>query len=135
MGIIKTIVGIPILVFIFFLWGGEDGFGFLFLTIICTLGISLVVYLPVCYILGSLAFFMFGYGKNKFTEKNTNTINKEAYNWSYREMINNQNLAIINYIKQAIEYGLSNEQIKQRLKEKGWSDIVINKAFEDYLKR
>jgi len=111
-----------IIIFIFAALGGGDGLSFLALTIICTAGISLLIYIPLSWLLGTIVItayrILFKKYINKFDE------GEEA-------KIDNNNKAIIDYILQARGVGFSDDKIKQTLiLEGGWSKEEVEKAFK-----
>lgn len=101
----KTGVGFLILavVFLFF-----NGLQFFILSIVCTLGISLVVWIPLAFFIGTVVFMLFG-GIEK------GSISKEQQ-------------ALRDYVNRAKNSGLSSEEIKKALKDKGWSEEEITAA-------
>lgn len=98
----KTGVGFLILVvaFLFF-----KGLQFFILSIICTLGISLVVWIPLAFFIGTLVCMLLGIEKK-------GPVSKEQQ-------------ALRDYVSRAKNSGLSSEEIKKALKDKGWSEDEI----------
>jgi hypothetical protein len=94
---------ILIVVFSFF-----KGLPFFILSIVCTLGISLVVWVPLAFFIGTLACKLFGIEKK-------GPVSKEQQ-------------ALRDYVSRAKNSGLSSEEIKKALKDKGWSEDEIAAA-------
>ncbi len=118
--VLKTLVGFGvILLFCLF----TKSIAFFTVSIICTLGIALIVWIPLAYLIGSVVFYLlrlFGVVKAKSVFQA-----KEGY-------ISKEQIAIEDYIKGARSSCLSDEQITSALKEKGWQDDEIKKAFSKY---
>lgn len=81
------------------------GLQFFILSIVCTLGISLVVWVPLAFFIGTLVCMLFGIEKN-------GSVSKEQQ-------------ALRDYVIRAKNSGLSSEEIKKALKDKGWSEDEI----------
>lgn len=103
--ILKTGVGFLVLVLILLLF---NGLPFFILSIVCTIGISLVVWIPLAFFIGTLVFMLPGI-------KEKNPISREQQ-------------ALRDYVSRAKNSGLSSEEIKKALKDKGWSEDEITAA-------
>lgn len=101
----KTGIGFLILVAVFLFFNGLQ---FFILSIVCTLGISLVVWIPLAFFIGTLVCMLFGIEKK-------GSVSKEQQ-------------ALRDYVSRAKNIGLSSEEIKKALKEKGWSEDEITAA-------
>jgi len=101
----KTAIGFLILVAIFLLF---KGLPFFILSIVCTLGISLVVWIPLAFFIGTWVCMLLGIEKK-------GSVSKEQQ-------------ALRDYVSRAKNSGLSSEEIKKALKDKGWSEDEITAA-------
>ncbi len=101
----KTGIGFLILIVVFLFF---KGLPFFLLTIVCTLGISLVVWIPLAFFIGTLVCMLFGIEKK-------GAVSKEQQ-------------ALKDYVSRAKNSGLSSEEIKKALKDKGWSEDEITAA-------
>jgi hypothetical protein len=102
----KTVVGFLVLFVGLYIY---NGFLFFFFSIICTLGISLVVWVPLAFFIGSLVLPFF----DSVEEKSP---------------ISREQRALRDYISRAKNYGLNSEEIKKALQDKGWSEDEIAAA-------
>lgn len=103
--ILATIVGFLILLAAFYICGGLQ---FFIMSIVCTAGVSLVVWIPCAFVIGVLIFVWLG------IEEKT-PLSKEQR-------------ALRDYVSRAKNSGLSSEEIKKALKDKGWSEDEITAA-------
>ncbi|MBT7552883.1 hypothetical protein HN670_00260 [bacterium] len=103
---------------IFLLALAFDATDFLIMSIICTMGITLVVYIPLAKILGGMAWWL---------------INKMIKNGQGPEPIKiiNAQKALVDYISHAREKGMNDLEIRNTLKyQGGWQDDDIKAGFE-----
>jgi len=139
--IINFFVGLLTLVVVVFFYGvftSLDGFGavsgllgFAAISIICTAGITLVIWLPALWLLGTVVMKIFGlfFGR-KSQQLPTNTSSQPIGNGSLTPSSNNE-LAIIGYIVSSRNSGVANDTvIRSNLKSGGWSDVDIDNAFK-----
>ncbi len=122
--IIRCMVGLFIIAVVIALLG-QGAVMFFFMSIICTLGISLIIWLPLAYILGAAVLWLLGMRitvdrvpGQKGGER------KEAPREPTREM-----QAIIKFIKQARDQGMASEKITLFLRDQGWTEKDITEAF------
>lgn len=117
--------GLPIVLLVLtIVTGGAvgDAFGFFVLSIICTAGMSLVIWLPLLYLAGWATLeigtaIMKGLG-GKVAEKPV----------SKRPLLSRDEVALTRYIRQAEARGMSRDEITLGLRRSGWSDEMIQKA-------
>lgn len=101
--------------------------GFIIISIICTGGIALTVWVPVFLGLGILFKFILKICFDKtYANNKKDFINNELENIRS----SNEELAIIGYIVSSRGSGMMDDMIKLKLKENGgWSDEEIERAF------
>ena len=106
-----------IIVLFFLIMSPSGGLAFLAASIICTAGISLVVYVPTAYVLGHLFFKLW----DRYV--------KQEYGIKFVDVDNNQK-ALHDYINKAREAGMIDSSIKDTLRSQGgWSDDEIDDAY------
>jgi hypothetical protein len=112
----------------------STAFAILAFSIICTAGISLIIWIPVWYILGYLAFAVLRFILSFFGVDLAESLglhkkkNKPAPQAEQPTLSRDQQ-ALLNYIKKAQAKGLSNAQISSNLQNNGWSRDSITWAF------
>jgi hypothetical protein len=102
------------------------------LSIICTLGISLILWLPVWYVMGYVIMLiprrlLEARGidiRDRLAPKKGGPAGEEQPGLSRDQQ------ALIDYIKKAQTKGLSNDQISQNLGKNGWTTASITAAFQ-----
>ena len=99
-----------------------DALGFFFLSIICTLGISLVIWLPAFYFAG---WATLGIGK-AITKRLGGKVAETPL--SKRAVLSGEEVALTRYIRQVEARGMSHDEITRRLRRGGWSDEMIQKV-------
>jgi hypothetical protein len=116
-------------------------------SIICTLGISLLIWIPLCWCIGWIVFEIcsLAFGKERMrrafgmatsdasqSEANSYFSNLEPSPEPNPELLspvlNRQRIILVDYIGKAKRQGLSDTQISSRLKAQGWDDIEIQQA-------
>ena len=100
---------------------------FALISIVCTYGFGLVVWIPALYILGAIVTSMFSilFGLQVPTPSDVENTHNIAPTSSKNE------LAIIGYINDSRSSGTINDAtIKSNLKTGGWSDVEIENAFK-----
>lgn len=105
-----------------------DTFFMMALSIICTLGISLIIWLPVWYALGYVVVMLFRLVVKSPAETEAKTA-AEAAQPADRPSLTNDQQAILDYIDKATAKGLNRAQIAQNLEKNGWTSQSINWAF------
>ncbi|MEI6587360.1 MAG: hypothetical protein WCO05_00240 [Candidatus Moraniibacteriota bacterium] len=100
-----------------FILGGAEAIQALVTTIICTLGITLIAYIPIAYLIGL------------GIEKIFYSITGRQSSIEMTSELNSADQAVVNYITDARNAGMSNEIIRSNLKENGWATEAIDKAF------
>ncbi|MEM8640829.1 MAG: hypothetical protein AAGG51_18730 [Cyanobacteria bacterium P01_G01_bin.54] len=97
-------------------------------SIVCTLGISLLIWIPLCWLAGMLVLGIFAgtvklIGLNAAQRSAEKVLQPAITN---RATIQQQSLA--NYIRKAQAKGFSESQIQSRLRQEGWSAEEIEGA-------
>ncbi|MCW6037032.1 hypothetical protein K4A83_12250 [Spirulina subsalsa FACHB-351] len=103
-----------------FVGGVNNAVVVIFFSVICTFGISLALWLPVCFAVGLICLMV---------------VESVSSQWSRtREEVaagpTPQQKALRNYIRQARHKGLSESQIDRRLGAKGWTEEEIEMGRE-----
>ena len=99
------------------------------LSIICTAGVSLIIWLPLGYLVGAITFAV-----TRFFLKITGiqTGSKKAADEQPAEQkqpaLNRDQMALVNYIQKARKKGLTDTQIAQNLLNNGWTNASITAA-------
>ena len=122
----------------------NDVFTLMALSIICTAGISLIIWVPIWYGLGYLVVMlanmilkaagvdvaaMFGKKPNTATNALQTTPDSLDQNAIDTSNLTKDQVALINYIRKAQQKGLSNDTITQNLGKNGWNTDSISQAF------
>jgi len=142
--IASIFIGVPTLIIIVFFYGGftsSGGFdgagavsGFLFfaaISIICTAGISLVIWLPLLWLLGETVLKIIGLFFRKKPKQLSESITGQSVGKSLSTPSSNNELAIIGYIVSSRNTGtMTDVAIKLNLKSGGWNDKDIEEAFK-----
>jgi len=121
----RFLMGAAVIVFCFIITGN---FAILFLTIICTGGISLLAYIPLAYAIGTVLDKLIFKGKLKKSEIDQTEKIIEKNNTT-THLTNNQ-VALVNYIREARASGMGDGQIAGVLKDNGWLDEDIKNSFK-----
>ena len=111
-GIIITFLGLSI-----FLGDIGGAISLIVLSVVCTAGISLIIWIPLCWAIGWIILQILKLA-GVFSPA-TNPVNTR---------IESHTMALINYIKQAKNHGLSDTQIATRLRTQGWTNEDIETA-------
>jgi|GEM_PF-1426396 len=143
LGCALTPITIPIgmvisyLVMSIVMWDFGAAFGIIALSIICTLGISLILWIPLWYGVGygvliALRFLLPLFGMDisgLFERKKAKSASGDKSNPAQPALSRDQQ-ALLNYIKKARTKGLNDEQISRNLKINGWKANSISAAFQ-----
>lgn len=114
----------------------SDAFVLIAASVICTLGISLTIWLPACYLAGYLLILAFRLVSKLFGQPSNETPGNSLQALSHKldavlaqepELSNDQK-ALVDYIQKATAKGLSQEQIRHNLNNNGWATDSINWA-------
>jgi hypothetical protein len=139
--LINFFLGIFVMVIIVFFYGlftSFDGlgavssfFGFAVISIICTAGVTLAIWIPALLLLGTIAnkifSFFFNQRRHQLLEK---SMDKTVENATNINNFSNNEAAIIKYIIDSRQTNImSDEVIRSNLKNSGWSDDEIGGAF------
>lgn len=125
----KVVIGFSIIFFLISLTavisggGLNDGISMAFmifaLSVICTYGISLVLWIPLCYGTGSLAVSIYeSLSKSRKTDGE-----------GPKSPLTNDQKALTGYIHQSRNKGVSDDSIFSMLKNNGWAENAIRDAF------
>ena len=103
--------------------------GLILLSIVCTAGISLVVWIPLLWLIGSV---VLGVIKSGWSPPSQPGKKEEIVSEQTGPFLR-EHLAIERYIDRAQFYGLTREKILSELKNGGWSDVEIQAAYGKYV--
>ena len=109
-------LGVYLLVSLFF-----NGWPFLLYSVICTFGISLVVWLPAFWLIGFICTSIY---KLFTSPEMTGNENKATSNFNKNQIVST------NYIQKERAAGVSDQQISLAFKNVGWTDSDIQAAFK-----
>ena len=96
------------------------------LSLVCTLGISLIIWLPLGYGVGWIVYKIAGWDR-VFHKKQADTQKPEP---QIEGSPTRDQQALLNYIKKARSKGLNDDQISQKLTTNGWPTDSITAAFQ-----
>jgi hypothetical protein len=120
-----------------FMGSFNDAFSLTALSIVCTAGIGLILWLPIWYwvgyaVVGPLRFTLSAAGINIPGLKKREPAPQDQSTKSApgRPTLTRDQLALINYIKKAQTKGLTKEQIYTKLQSNGWTAGSIVQAFQ-----
>jgi len=117
----KIIVGLITSVVILTIFFGFNGIFIFILSLICTAGMSLLFWIPVWLLVGSVVFYFI------------DIISKSFYKDEKTKVENENNppgiLAIKQYIIDAKKFGMQDQLIKETLVKKGWENENIERAY------
>ena len=98
-------------------------------SIICTLGFSLVFWIPLFWIIGYFVLEVSGLFNRLFGTRGDSGARGTGGLQAIRSA-QTDTQAIVRYINQSRGYGVSDQQIATRLRSKGWLDSEIDHAFQ-----
>jgi hypothetical protein len=105
--------------------------GIVLASIICTLGITLVVYIPVICLIGFAARKLWKASMQSMGVKSKEVPPSTEAVVNTQPVLTNSDIAIRNYIRESKTAGaLNNDQIKQNLLMAGWAESQIDEAFK-----
>ena len=119
----KTLVGWVAIILFMALWPHNMGLIFLGVSIICTFGVTLLLWFPFAFFIGSLLFKLY-----YFIVKRPEPENIIVKNGQSQALTNNQ-LALFDYIRAARLNHLADDLIIKQLKASGWTEKDIDDAF------
>jgi len=96
------------------------GVAFLFVSVVCTAGVALIVWLPAFWLVGFVILSLF----DLFTAVSTSDERQEAKPLDKKQMV------FIQYIQKERAAGVSDQQISLAFKQVGWTDSDIQAAFK-----
>ena len=103
-----------------FVGGVENAWAVLVVSVVCTAGIGLVFWIPLCWLVGSGTLALIGIfvkkpdGKEEATRKHTQFRRHEV--------------ALADFFRRAKDRGMSDDKIVADLRRNGWSDSQVQKA-------
>ena len=117
----RILVGIPVtfLGLIIVAGGWENARMVLLLSVVCTYGIGLIVWIGLCWVVGAVTLAIIGI----FVKKPDG---KEGAKGTRLDL---DQTAMTEYMKKAHARGMSRDEISDRLHQQGWSFDVIKSAF------
>lgn len=118
-----------------FMGGPEDVMQVLAIAVICTAGVSLLVIIPVCFVVGNITLAVIGWIR-KFHEAEVERSKNKVQNKEKKKQINiwskeisTGDLSLITaYVAKARGLGYADDKIKEALREAGWKDEEIAKG-------
>ena len=121
------VIGAPVtfLGLILFTGSVENAWMLLMFSVICTLGIGLLVWLPLCWAVGAAILAFVGPFIN-IPDRNAK-VEKEDTGSPLRPQ-GTIEITLTMYIKKAVARGMSDDEIGRRLRRNGWTDAEIQKA-------
>jgi len=127
-------VGFPVsLPILCILAGGvENGFVFLFLSIVCTAGIGLVVWLPVWWIVGWATLALLAWGRSTLGDKPIGELPSVS---SQEDLSFLEDQALTAYIRQAMAAGMDADEMTRRMLQNGWQKAEIKVASQSVILR
>ena len=128
-------VALSFIILTIFTFDISAAFAILALSIICTAGISLIIWIPVWYILGYLAFaalrFVLSlFGVDLAASMGLNKKKNNPHPKKEQPALTRDQQALLSYIKKAQAKGLSNAEISSSLQKNGWSSDSITWVFK-----
>ena len=99
------------------------------ISVICTLGLSLFIWIPLFWMVGFLALEIFGLLNRSLNHRGDagegGTSDRQAV-----FAVSTDIQAMVSYINQSRVHGATDQQIATRLRAKGWTEGEINHAFQ-----
>lgn len=95
--------------------------GILIASIICTLGISLLMWIPIWWLLGAIVLDCIDWAGSIGSTPNTQRLGPQP--------ATRDEIALTGYIRRSRRAGVSDAQITHRLREQGWTQAEITAAF------
>lgn len=133
-------LGLAVIVIVYGFFTGGDGFGtltglfgFMAISIVCTGGVALVVWIPVLLLVGQiLGIIILGiYRQINPTKKSTGYPADEASEEATKAASSRKETAIVEYIASCRNTGrMDDAVIRSNLKQSGWKDADIDSAFK-----
>jgi hypothetical protein len=108
-------------------------FAILVFSIICTAGISLILWLPIWYGVGYLTVALFRLLVRAFGGQSSSPqqpLAQAAPAGEQEKALSRDQIALTNYIKKAKAKGLNRESISKALQTNGWTADSINQGFQ-----
>lgn len=115
----KTLIGFATIVVVLSLFTAGAAIPMILLSIICTAGVSLVLWIPLSYGVGSLVVSIY---ESVSKSKKTNGEGPKS-------SLTNDQKALTDYIHQSRSKGVNDDNIFSMLKNNGWAENAIHEAF------
>lgn len=127
---IKILIGIPLVFgFLALMSGGvQPALLIIQVSLFCTLGISLVVWIPLCWLLGSVTLEVVESLLGRTLIPNNSVEARNDILGQQNTSLTPLNISLSNYIEKGIKQGWSETQITSRLRAQGWKDEEISEA-------
>lgn len=122
----RILIGFAFMIFISLVFGA---FPFLLASIVCTGGISLIVYIPLALMLGTAIDKLIFNRNNKIEEQISANTDKNNVGSDNQILLTKDQIALVNYIREAQSRGMDTNSIFLALKDNGWMEDDIRKAF------
>ncbi|OGY20952.1 MAG: hypothetical protein A2126_02815 [Candidatus Woykebacteria bacterium GWB1_45_5] len=127
----KTLIGFVTITVVLSLFTAGGALILILASIVCTAGVSLVIWIPLSYGVGSLIVGLLQGQRIIVQEAKVETAGPGT---GPKMPITNEEVALTNYVKQARACGMPASEIAANLKEKGWSEElrmkVLSESFE-----
>jgi hypothetical protein len=98
-------------------------------SIVCTLGVSLLIWIPLCWFVGWIVFeicsLLFGQQRMKRAFR---IATSDASQTQINPQTTSELLSIVDYVEKCHKQGWSDTQISSRLKAQGWKNEEIEQA-------
>ena len=126
----SLVFGMPVtfLVLTVFAGGFENAFLIIGASIVCTAGIGLVVWVPLCWCAGAATLALIRLVTAKI-DVAANADDKPQPHFD--RLFGQDDLALTEYLRKANDRGISNDRIDARLRRTGWHDSEIRRAREN----
>ncbi len=121
-GIYKVFIGLIAMFIVLWIWPG--GLTFFLVSVICTGGITLVVWLPLAYLVGSTLVRLY------FNFRGVVEPDRIVGGEGAHQILNNDQLALVNFIKTSRVAQVTDDIIRKQLKDNGWDEAMIDGAFK-----
>jgi len=119
----QTIIGgIITIIFLCLFTGVSNAAGIFVFSIVCTMGIGLLFWIPLFMGIGYVAVGVYKAALNQVTDEKSDS----------KPTISPDQQALLNYINEAKKAGNTRETIINSLNKAGWKEDDINKAIESY---
>lgn len=116
----RALLGMIVIIICFGIIGGDGGWQFLIASIVCTVGISLFIYIPVAIGIGYVIEMICAFLGFTIFAKDPALMQKRA-------LTPNQ-MALVQYVTECHKRGIASDTFYATLRASGWSDADISDA-------